>query len=293
MRVMDRVVLGSHDGVDVPIHRIVDVRCPYGGEEDQSDVAKVMARNERHDPNVRRCLRDAIQRVEGDGCPRRQGFGPVVDVVRQVDVLVQEFVGVQGAVDPVYADLDASEVQHHARDVRRPATDLLDREVRSRVSLFDQPFVEDRQHGVHEHGTLGESDLLPHDFRRRPFPVLEDLLRLRMHEDEVVKDGGSAVVHHQRTDKVPQVAQQVVPPFNAKSIHDAAGHLRAEQEGVNVSIEVAAWLSQRIAMKYGIVNGGVPRPVGGCVLIFGKLSHAFDPMRSREWNCGCPRSDSA
>lgn len=46
-------------------------------------------------------LQDAVERVEGDGCPGRQRIRGVVLVVERVHVLVQEFVRMQGPVHPV------------------------------------------------------------------------------------------------------------------------------------------------------------------------------------------------
>lgn len=46
-------------------------------------------------------LQDAVERVEGDGCPGRQRIRGVVLVVERVHVFVQELVRVQGPVHPV------------------------------------------------------------------------------------------------------------------------------------------------------------------------------------------------
>lgn len=55
--------------------------------------------NKAHEPYS--YLEDAIEGVEGDRRPRRQGFRGVVLVVECVHVLVQEFVGVKRPVHPV------------------------------------------------------------------------------------------------------------------------------------------------------------------------------------------------
>mmetsp|Transcript_3915 Transcript_3915/g.7087 ORF Transcript_3915/g.7087 Transcript_3915/m.7087 type:complete len:145 (+) Transcript_3915:59-493(+) len=43
--VMDRVVLGSHDGLGVQRHRIMNIGCPDPREEKQENVSEVMHRN--------------------------------------------------------------------------------------------------------------------------------------------------------------------------------------------------------------------------------------------------------
>lgn len=63
--VMDRMVLGSHDGVDVPIQSIVDVGSPQGRKEKKDEMGQEVARDERHHPCVRRGLQDTVEWVEG------------------------------------------------------------------------------------------------------------------------------------------------------------------------------------------------------------------------------------
>mmetsp|Transcript_36075 Transcript_36075/g.55406 ORF Transcript_36075/g.55406 Transcript_36075/m.55406 type:complete len:202 (+) Transcript_36075:152-757(+) len=106
MRVMHRVILWSHDGIDVRQHAVVNVGGPNGSKDhhDQKCV-KVNGRHQRHD-DIGRRLGYAIERMKGNAGPRSHFVSLVVFVVGGVNMLVQEFVGVERAVDPINANFD-------------------------------------------------------------------------------------------------------------------------------------------------------------------------------------------
>lgn len=51
--VVNGVVLAPHDGPYVPVHCVMDVCGPNGGEEQKSKVGQVMARDQKEDHHVR------------------------------------------------------------------------------------------------------------------------------------------------------------------------------------------------------------------------------------------------
>ncbi len=151
MGVMDGMILAAHDGIDVPVHGIVDIGCPYGGKKDHAQMGQVVARNKGQEVHIRTGLQNSVERVKGHRCPGRKCFGLVVIVVLQVNVFVQKLVCVKGAVHPVDADFDAEKVKGHCGNVVLPSTNFLNRVVNLCVTRFDQVFVQDGQHGVKGH----------------------------------------------------------------------------------------------------------------------------------------------
>jgi hypothetical protein len=103
VRVMDRVVFAPHDGIDVPIHGVVDVGSPNGSEEQQAEVGQVMTGDEGQHQNIRAGLQHAIEGVKGDGRPGCERLGTLVLMMKQMDVFVQKLVGMKCAVHPIAA----------------------------------------------------------------------------------------------------------------------------------------------------------------------------------------------
>lgn len=145
VRVVDRVVFRPHDWVDVPIHGVVNVRGPNGGEKEQGHVGRIVAGQDKHGGEIGRRLQNAVEGVKGDGRPGRERFGLVVLVMQQVNVVVHPLVGVQGSMHPVNSNLDDRKVEHHAGHVRAITTNLFHCKVRARPSLFDREFIYYRQ----------------------------------------------------------------------------------------------------------------------------------------------------
>ena len=156
MGVMDGVILAAHDGIDVPVHGIVDIGCPHGGSKDHAQMGQVVAGNKGQEVHIRTGLQNTVERVKGHRRPGRQCFGLVVIVVLQVNMFVQKLVRVKGAVHPVDANFDAEKVEGHCGNVVLPSTNFLNRVVNLCVTRFDQVFVQDGQHGVKGHGCLGQ-----------------------------------------------------------------------------------------------------------------------------------------
>lgn len=56
MGVMNCVVLAAHDGIDVPIHSVMDIGCPYSSKKNHSEMGQVVAGDERQEINIWTCL---------------------------------------------------------------------------------------------------------------------------------------------------------------------------------------------------------------------------------------------
>mmetsp|Transcript_7942 Transcript_7942/g.29710 ORF Transcript_7942/g.29710 Transcript_7942/m.29710 type:complete len:429 (-) Transcript_7942:51-1337(-) len=240
VRVVDRVVLGAHDRLDVSRHGVVDVCGPDAREEEHQQVRDVVARHQKHRNDVRRGLRDPVQRVERNAGPGRKRRRRVVLVMQRVHVLVQELVGVKGPVHPVDADLHQHEVGHRPREVVGPSADLVHVEIGPRVAVLDQPGGEDREGRVAEHGGLREADLVPDGGSRRDLVLLA--LENPLTEDMVDHDVPNArcdVVHQNSRNQVAQVGHHVVAKLLSEALLKAPARRLAEEDAVDQVVEGA------------------------------------------------------
>lgn len=89
---------------------IVNVGGPHRCEEHEEHVREVVNRKDAHEEEIRRCLQNAIDGVEGDGAPGCQRLSRVVLVVKTVNVFVEELVRVQSLMHPKDIILHKAEV---------------------------------------------------------------------------------------------------------------------------------------------------------------------------------------
>ncbi len=143
MGVMDGVVLAAHDGINVKVHGIMNVRGPDGGEKDHTQMGQVVAGNKGQEVDIRTGLQNSVEGMKSNRSPGSQCFGLVVIVVLQMNVFVEKLVGVKGAVHPVDSNFDAAKVKDHCGNVVVPSTNFLNGVVNLCVTSFDHPFVQD------------------------------------------------------------------------------------------------------------------------------------------------------
>ena len=207
---MDRVVLGSHNGINVPIHGVVNVGCPNGRKEQEAKVCQKVAGHKRHDKCVGAGLQDPIEGMKGDRGPRCQRLGCFVFVMPQMNVFVQKLVGVQGSVHPVNANFDTGKVNGCEKDVIEPSADFINGAVDLGVALFDEEFVDSGVDYVQEHGFLCQTDLIPYHFAGWHGSFGKDSLGSWMDVAMVMKEQPYPVVDNHGPDEIAQIAQQVV-----------------------------------------------------------------------------------
>lgn len=87
--VVVRVVLAAHDGLRVPIQRVMYTRRPYPCEEEHGLQCPEVAREEEGEEEVGASLQHAVHRVEGQASKGAQVVIVAVDVVIPVQVLVE------------------------------------------------------------------------------------------------------------------------------------------------------------------------------------------------------------
>jgi hypothetical protein len=89
----------------------VDIRRPYTGEEEQSDVGEVVHRKEEESYQIGGSLHQTVDGVEGDGCPGSQRRGGVVLMVQAMDIFVAKLVGMKSSMYPVDTDFNECYVE--------------------------------------------------------------------------------------------------------------------------------------------------------------------------------------
>merc|ERR1719343_181066 len=119
---MNSVIFASHDRINVPIHSIVNVRCPNGSKKYHTNMGQVVAGDEWQKIDVRTCLQHAIERMKGNRSPGGEGFGAVVIMVFQMYVFVEKLIGMQSTMHPVNSYFYAKEIQAHRRKMILPST---------------------------------------------------------------------------------------------------------------------------------------------------------------------------
>ena len=105
MRMVDRMVLAPHDGINVQVHGIMDVCSPHGSEKEKDKMCQVVTGNNRKTENIRTCLQYSVKGMERNAAPRSKGLWAVVLVVEHMNVLVKKFVCVKSAMHPVDSNL--------------------------------------------------------------------------------------------------------------------------------------------------------------------------------------------
>jgi len=257
MGVMNSVIFAAHDGIHVPIHCIVDIGRPYGGEEDHAEMGQVMARDEWQEINIRTCLQHAIKWMKGNRSPGRKRFGFVVIVVLQMDVFVEEFVCVKSSVHPVDSNFDAEEIEAHRGNVILPSTNFLNGVVHLRVTAFDQEFIQHGQHSVNGQGRLRQFYLTLDGFPGGSCSPLglEDLFGLGVDVAKVMKCTRGPIVNKHCGDKVSHVTKDVVCPLYIviAFMYDPSCKTRGKEYRIDPGIEITAGISQWVVLK----NSGI------------------------------------
>ena len=252
MGVVNGMVLTAHDGVNVPIHGIVDVGCPYGGEKDHAQMGQVVARNEWQEVDVGTGLQDSIDWVEGNRSPGCEGLGLVVIVVLQVNVLVENFVGVEGAVHPVDSDFDAEKVKDHGRNVLLPSSNFVNGEVNLCVIILDEEFIKDWKHSVNDQRGLGQLYLSLDGLPGGSCSSLglKDLLGLGVDVAKVVEYTGGSIVYKASGNEISQVAKKIVRPLEVVTefMDEPGSKASGKEERIDPGIEISAWVSQWVVV---------------------------------------------
>ncbi len=84
---MDRMVLASHDRINIPIHRIMNVCCPNGREENHGRVCEVMTWDDGEAKDVGTSLEHTIKGVEGNTCPWSESIRSAIFVMGHMNVM--------------------------------------------------------------------------------------------------------------------------------------------------------------------------------------------------------------
>lgn len=100
-------------------------------------MSEVMHGNEEESNDVRACLQNSIQRVEGDRSPRSQGERFVILVMQRVHILVQKLVCVQFAMHPIDTHFKNANIQKEVQCVESPTSNIGDVEVSTRITSFN------------------------------------------------------------------------------------------------------------------------------------------------------------
>lgn len=247
MGVVNCVVLASHDGVHVPIHSVVDVGCPYGGEKDHAEMGQVVARNKWQEVDVRTGLQDSIQRIESNRSPGSEGLGLVVIVVLQMNVFVENFVGVEGPVHPVDSDFDAEKVKHHGSNMFLPSTNFINGKVNLCIIILDKVFIKHWKHCVNDQRCLGQLYLSLDGVPSGSCSSLrlKDLFGLGVDVAKVVEDTGGSIVYKTSSNEISHVAKKVVRPFEivAEFMDEPRSKARRKHERIDPGIEISAGVS--------------------------------------------------
>mmetsp|Transcript_1316 Transcript_1316/g.1772 ORF Transcript_1316/g.1772 Transcript_1316/m.1772 type:complete len:273 (-) Transcript_1316:88-906(-) len=195
--------------------------------------------------------------MKGNTGPRCKRFRFVVLVVKQMNVFVHPLVGVKCAVHPVDANFHKTKVQKHVHGVVSPSPDFCHSKVGSCPSFFHDPFVKHGQQHIESQTTLRQSDLIPHNFGRRANTSLlfKCFLARRMNVAKVMENSRHTVIDNHGTDKVSQITQEVVTPFQRPDrVDNLSSKFIGNNNGVNVGIEIPARVFQWFTLQHARVR---------------------------------------
>lgn len=211
-------------------------------------MCQIVTRDKKESTNIGRCLEHAVNGVKGNACPWSKCFWFLVLVMAHVNVLVHPFVGVECTVHPINADFNAGKVKHHGRDVLRPAANFVNGKICSGPPGFHKKFIQDRQEDIDEHALLRESNLMPNRFRRRPLPIFENSPAHGVNVAKIMKDTTGSIVHKHGPNKISEIAQDVVGPFNPDFENQKRNKPVPKKERIDPRIEIATRIFQRSAV---------------------------------------------
>jgi hypothetical protein len=214
MGVMDGMVLGPHDWINVKIHRIVNVGSPNSCKEEHDKVKSIVTWYYGQDQNVGRRLQNAVQRMKCNTAPWRECLRSVVLVMQHVHMLVEKLVRVKSSVHPIDPNFHQGKVQDRVETKGYPTTDFLDSIIDLSPTCFDKEFIKDRQHCINGHARLCELDLVPHGIPSGPWSIRKDLFGSRMNVTVIVKDSGRSVIHKHSPKEISKIAEKIVSPFD-------------------------------------------------------------------------------
>ena len=209
MRMMDGMIFASHNGLDIPIHGIMNISCPNRGKEQETKVCQIVARSKGQGQDVGTGLHHAIERMKGNTCPWCECFGLVVLVMQHVHMLVQPLVGMQRPMHPINANFHQTKVKDHGDSIPMPSSNFLHRMIDPSPSLFDEIFVNNGQCNVNNHTGLCQSNLIPNGFRRGPYAIaiFKGSFGNGMNVNKVMKNGGHTIVDQNASEQIAQITQ--------------------------------------------------------------------------------------
>ena len=92
-------------------HRIMNIRSPDARKKQKSDMGKVVARDKKQSDDIWAGLQNAIERIEGNRCPRCQHLWRLVLMMQLVHIFIQKLICVERSVHPVNANFDYRNVE--------------------------------------------------------------------------------------------------------------------------------------------------------------------------------------
>jgi hypothetical protein len=142
----------------------MDACGPNPREEEQEDMGQIVDRDEEEPSHIRWGLEHAIERIEGNGSPWREGLMLVVLVMQAMDILVQELVGVKSAMHPIDSNLKEDHVEGEVEQIELEAAHIREIEIDTSVVILNKKLWDDREASIDEDRRLSKKNLIKDDW---------------------------------------------------------------------------------------------------------------------------------